>query len=262
MVKPGIEAPPDRGEIEAELDRLLTSRTFKTRGRSRAFLRFVVEESLAGRRERIKGYTLGVEVCGRPDDFDPQADAIVRVEAGRLRKRMAHYYLTEGLEDPVLIRIPTGTYVPEFCYRAEAPDSHPPEPLPAPAAEAPDVRRPSLLARAVALASVTVLLAVFALVVGHIHQKLDHVLDRQAEIAEAVANSAALEAATVPAAARTPARGTPGRDTEALALCRQPTAPCEPAFDPARCRLAEHAEQRVVELDPVRSAGHAALGSP
>jgi len=77
-------------------------------------LSFVVEETLEGRASQLKGYTVAVSVYGRKEDFDPQVDPIVRVEAGRLRRAMEHYYLTAGQNDPVRIEIPKGSYAPTF----------------------------------------------------------------------------------------------------------------------------------------------------
>ena len=54
------------------------------------------------------GYTLGIDVFDRDVDFDPQVDPIVRIEAGRLRRALERYYLTEGKNDPIVIRIPKG----------------------------------------------------------------------------------------------------------------------------------------------------------
>jgi TolB-like protein len=78
------------------------------------FLRYVVEETLAGRSQAIKEYTIGVEVYGRPADYDPKIDATVRVEAGRLRSKLAKYYSGEGSAGSVRIELPRGTYVPVF----------------------------------------------------------------------------------------------------------------------------------------------------
>src|SRR5215213_9143319 len=76
--------------------------------------RYVVEETLEGRGERIKAYAIGVEVFERDETFDPQNEPVVRIEAGRLRRGLEHYYLTAGRTDPVLIEIPKGGYVPRF----------------------------------------------------------------------------------------------------------------------------------------------------
>jgi adenylate cyclase len=74
----------------------------------------VVDEALAGRASQLKGYTIALAVYGRKEGFDPQVDPIVRVEAGRLRRALEHYYLTAGKNDPVRIEIPKGSYVPTF----------------------------------------------------------------------------------------------------------------------------------------------------
>jgi hypothetical protein len=87
---------PDATEVAAELQRVLGSQCFEQSDRAKAFLRFVVEETLAGRGDRLKGYTIGVEVFGRPPDFDAQSDPLVRVEAGRIRRRLAEYYRHRG----------------------------------------------------------------------------------------------------------------------------------------------------------------------
>ena len=84
------------------------------RARNRAFLRFIVEETLAGRGDRIKAYTIATSVLGRDEAFDPQSDPIVRIEASRLRRSLERYYLIAGQDDPIRIDIPKGGYVPSF----------------------------------------------------------------------------------------------------------------------------------------------------
>src|SRR5258708_31182618 len=79
-----------------------------------AFVRYVVEATLRGAGDRIKGYTIAVEALGRAENFDPQADPIVRVEAMRLRRALGRYYANGGRCDPVLIELPLGSYVPAF----------------------------------------------------------------------------------------------------------------------------------------------------
>jgi TolB-like protein len=107
---------PDATEVAAELDRVLRSQCFEQSDRAKAFLRFVVEETLAGRGDRLKGYTIGVEVFGRSKDFDAQSDPLVRVEAGRIRRRLAEYYGTEGARNPLRIELARGAYTPQFSY--------------------------------------------------------------------------------------------------------------------------------------------------
>lgn len=100
--------------IIAELERILASKDFDASGRNRRFLRHVVEETLGGRADRIKAYSIATSVFGRDQSFDPQNDPIVRIEAGRLRRSLERYYLTAGQQDTVLIAIPKGSYVPVF----------------------------------------------------------------------------------------------------------------------------------------------------
>ena len=82
--------------------------------RQRALLTYLVTEELEGRGDRIKAYSIATEIFGRPADFDPQQDSIVRVEIGRLRQALGRYYLTAGKDDLVVISIPKGQYRPVF----------------------------------------------------------------------------------------------------------------------------------------------------
>lgn len=103
---------PTVAETRAALSRILASRGFRKAPRLSDFLRYVVEARLGGHTARLKGYTVGVEALGRPDSFDPQADPIVRVEANRLRFALARYYADEGRDDPTVIDLPRGGYLP------------------------------------------------------------------------------------------------------------------------------------------------------
>ena len=136
---------PSTSEVRAALERILASRCFQQAGRASDFLRYVVEQTLAGGGQRLKGYTIGVEVFGRPADFDAQSDALVRVEAGRLRRRLVEYYAGEGVADAVRIELPRGTYAAE--YRFACTDEHASAPTPAPLAEAAQVSFPWRRAR-------------------------------------------------------------------------------------------------------------------
>ena len=105
---------PTPEAIRVQLERILESAEFRASDKQRKFLSFVVDETLEGRASQLKGYTIAVAVYGRTEGFDPQVDPIVRVEAGRLRRALEHYYLTAGKNDPVRIKIPKGGYVPTF----------------------------------------------------------------------------------------------------------------------------------------------------
>src|SRR5919112_219522 len=137
---PQAQSPPAAEDVRAQLDILLASPDLDAPARARRFLRYVVEETLAGRADRIKAYAIGTEVFERSADFDAQGDPVVRIEAGRLRRALERYYLSGGLSDPVVITIPKGGYVPHFAWRA--PPTEEADPVPAPVLPGPPVASP------------------------------------------------------------------------------------------------------------------------
>jgi TolB-like protein/tetratricopeptide (TPR) repeat protein len=100
--------------IRRQLSQILKSKTFRQVDRLQRFLAYIVEETLAGRGEVLKEYPVGVDVFGKQAGFDPRMDPIVRVQARRLRIRLATYYRDEGPADDVLIELPKGGYTPNF----------------------------------------------------------------------------------------------------------------------------------------------------
>lgn len=108
--------PDDRALIQRQLDFLNDSKLFKASSRQKKFLRFIVQAALDGRTADFKEYTIAMQVFGRGQNFDSRGDAIVRVEAGRLRRALEHYYLTAGRDDPLTIDLPKGGYVPVFRH--------------------------------------------------------------------------------------------------------------------------------------------------
>ena len=105
---------PSAEQVSQQLRRILSSTLFTEAPKLGSFLEYVVVETLQGRAGRIKGFSISSEVFGRSDPEEAGASAIVRVEAGRLRRRLQEYYQGDGLQDPVYIEIPKGTYVPVF----------------------------------------------------------------------------------------------------------------------------------------------------
>ncbi|QRM54723.1 hypothetical protein F3Y30_09345 [Sinorhizobium sp. BG8] len=110
------EEQPPEPDVRAQLERILNSRDFNTPSRSRQFLKYIIEETLQGRADRIKAFSIALEVFGRDGSFDAQNDPVVRIEAGRLRRELERYYLLSGSRDPILIGIPRGGYVPQFTW--------------------------------------------------------------------------------------------------------------------------------------------------
>jgi hypothetical protein len=108
---------PPSARVQEALTALLNSRTFRSAGGQREFLRFVVQESLAGRPHLIKEYSIGACALDRGERFDPRLDPIVRTQARKLRARLARYYQGEGSAAPVVIELGKGSYVPRFQLR-------------------------------------------------------------------------------------------------------------------------------------------------
>jgi len=114
-------SPPDADAVRAQLERILVSAGFANADRLSRFLRFVVERTLDGEGDQLKEYRLGTEVFDRPSDYDPRLDSIVRVEARRLRSKLAEYYDGTGRADPTVIRVDKGGYAASF--EAATPES-------------------------------------------------------------------------------------------------------------------------------------------
>lgn len=120
---------PSSEEVRQELSTLLARADFHASERNRRFLTYIVEETLQGRADRIKAYSIAIAAFDRSDDFDPLTDPIVRIEASRLRRALEHYYLTAGKSDRIRIDIPKGSYVATFHYADPVPaDEIPPVP--------------------------------------------------------------------------------------------------------------------------------------
>jgi adenylate cyclase len=149
---------PGSAEVAAELARILDSRSFEQAGRASEFLRYVVEQTLAGAADRLKGYSIAVEVFKRPPNFDAQSDPLVRVEAGRLRRRLAEYYAAEGRDNPVRIKLPRGGYAPEFVIHSATQ-----APVRATSPSRPMLRRGNLVVAATVAAVIVVAAAALAL---------------------------------------------------------------------------------------------------
>ena len=97
-----------------QLEKVLHSRTLQNSENLKAFLRFVVEKTLADEDVQLKEYTIATEVFGRKSDYDPRIDSVVRVQAGRLRTKLQEYYTVEGKNDQIVIDLPKGHYHPVF----------------------------------------------------------------------------------------------------------------------------------------------------
>ena len=113
---------PQRDEILVALERLLAWPEIVRSPQLGRFLEYIVSRTLDGNKQSIKAYSIAVDVLGRSDDFDPQADPIVRVQARRLRGLLEEYYRGAGLGETVRFALPVGRYVPEFIAADQTPE--------------------------------------------------------------------------------------------------------------------------------------------
>jgi hypothetical protein len=108
---PSLLSVSDQTLVVGHLNCVLAHDLFAGSKRRQAFLRYVVEETLAGRGGAIKETTVAVDVFGRSADFDAQSASVVRVTGGEVRKRLAQYYASEG-DSPIRLELPVGSYQP------------------------------------------------------------------------------------------------------------------------------------------------------
>ncbi len=111
---------PSHTEVLKQLERIVSSPLFCNSKRYPAFLRYIVEHTLTGHPDTLKERTLGVEVFHRQPDYDTNADPVVRVTAGEIRKRLAQYYLVPGRAHELRLDLPVGSYVPHFTIPVHA----------------------------------------------------------------------------------------------------------------------------------------------
>jgi len=110
----------NRAQYAAAIERLANSRVLHGSESLCKLLRYLAEHSLQNPGVPIKEYQIATEVFGRPPDFDPHLDSAIRVQAGRLRLKLAEYYSFEGERDPIIVEIPKGSYTITFHARAVA----------------------------------------------------------------------------------------------------------------------------------------------
>ena len=105
---------PPMDQCQKQVKRILQSATFRNATTLQQLLQFLTARAFEGNAEFLKEYTIGVEAFGRPEDFDPKTDTIVRVQTHRLRLKLSEYYESDGSRDQILIEIPKGHYLPSF----------------------------------------------------------------------------------------------------------------------------------------------------
>src|SRR5438876_10412574 len=140
----------EREQLLGQIDRLISSHVLHGSESLCKLLRYFADHALNHPGVPLKEYQIATEVFGRPADFDPQSDSTIRVQAGRLRMKLAEYYSSEGADDPLVVELPKGTYVLSFHQCAHAPAR---EFRPEVAPESPPKVRRAVIALSVLLAA-------------------------------------------------------------------------------------------------------------
>src|SRR5262245_47179467 len=270
--------PADGSAVRDQLGKILMSPAFAKSPRMSRFLRYVLEQTLEGKSDRIKEYVIGVEVFDKDEGYDTQADSTVRTEASKLRARLNRYYEKDGAADPIVITIPKGAYIPVVQDRRQSAGIERPKQTPIPGRLSHSWQKPSLAVRAAWIAAIgcAVLLAVVPL------RRLSstHGVSRQTSATRLPAHSDVPEAQSHYLRARhfdsfgTAASITKAIDEYLLCLTRDSRfAPAYADLSAAYSRLMEVDTQRfrdlpqlatvaalkAVELDPLLAAAHYAV---
>jgi hypothetical protein len=118
---PGGFTEEQKSAIHLQMERLLANPHFSHSRRFPSFLRFVIDHTLSGQTDDLKERTLGIEIFGKPADYDTSSDPIVRVTAAEIRKRIAQYYQDPGHEHELRISLLPGSYIPQFHWPSTTP---------------------------------------------------------------------------------------------------------------------------------------------
>jgi len=106
----------EKAAVQQQLEKLLATPLFNSSKRYPSFLKLVVARVLAGQTDQLKERILGVEIFGRPADYDTNADPIVRVTAAEIRKRIEQYYQDPKHSQEIRLFLPAGSYAPQFSW--------------------------------------------------------------------------------------------------------------------------------------------------
>ena len=142
---------------QLQVQRIIQSKAFRTSEVHRNLLNYLAEKSLSGTADSLKEYTVGLDVFAKPASYDPRQESVVRMHVARLRQKLAEYYRTEGVDDPVIVDVPKGGFKVTFETRETVSDmvaALPGEPAPGPQR---DHRKEIILSALLALAAVCAL---------------------------------------------------------------------------------------------------------
>jgi hypothetical protein len=106
---------------QAQVQRIVQSKAFRSSEIHRNLLNYLAEKSLSGTADNLKEYIVGLDVFAKPASYDPRQESVVRMHVARLRQKLAEYYRTDGLDDPVIVEVPKGGFRVTFETREIAP---------------------------------------------------------------------------------------------------------------------------------------------
>jgi hypothetical protein len=121
------------GATQAQIQRILQSKAFRTSEVHRNLLSYLAERSIAGTADSLKEYTVGLDVFAKPSSYDPRTESTVRMHVARLRQKLSEYYHTEGIDDPIIVDLPKGGFKINFELRELRPEPVAAEPQEPPA---------------------------------------------------------------------------------------------------------------------------------
>src|ERR1700733_14492401 len=107
----------DLATNQTQVQRIIQSKAFRTSELHRNLLQYLSEKSLSGTADGLKEYTVGLDVFAKPASYDPRQESVVRMHVARLRQKLAEYYRTEGVDDPIIVDIPKGAFEVTFESR-------------------------------------------------------------------------------------------------------------------------------------------------
>jgi hypothetical protein len=102
---------------QTQVQRIIQSKALRTSEVHRNLLQYLAERSLSGTADSLKEYTVGLDVFAKPESYDPRQESVVRMHVGRLRQKLAEYYRSEGVDDPILVDVPKGGFKVTFETR-------------------------------------------------------------------------------------------------------------------------------------------------
>lgn len=109
-------------ENQAQVQRIIQSKAFRTSEVHRNLLQYLAEKSLSGGADALKEYTVGLDVFAKPESYDPRQESVVRMHVARLRQKLADYYRLEGVDDAIIVDVPKGGFKVTFETRAVRPE--------------------------------------------------------------------------------------------------------------------------------------------